>query len=158
MASNQYLTFNLGEEEFALEIAAVREVLDMTSITKVPRTPIFMRGVINLRGNVVPVIDLRQILGMDAARIRDNDCIVIVEVGMDGERIQLGAMADSVQEVIDLDDRQIDPPPRLGTRLRTDFIKGMGKKDDAFIIILDIDRVLSDEVLEMLKQNSEISA
>ena len=145
--SSQYLTFTLGEEHFAMEIAKVREVLDFTNITKVPRTPDFMRGVINLRGNVVPVIDLRLNLGMNAIEKTVDTCIVIVEVVMGSESLQVGMLADSVQEVVDIDPSQIEPAPKLGTRLNTDFICGMGKRDEMFLIILDIDKVLSaDEV------------
>lgn len=149
--SGQYLTFSLGDEDFALEIAKVREVLDYTNITKIPRTPDCMQGVINLRGNVLPVIDLRQNLGMGVIDKTVDTCIVIVDVDMDGEVVQIGALADSVQEVVDIDAAHIEPAPRLGTRLNTDFIKGMGKRDENFVIILDIDKVLSGEELATLK-------
>ena len=139
----QYLTFRLEEEVFALDIAKVREVLDFTSVTKVPQTPDFMRGVINLRGNVVPVVDLRLKFGMQMTEKTVNTCVIIAEVALDGETVQLGAMADSVQEVLDLEPEQIEPPPKLGTKLNTEFIRGMGKHNDQFIIILDIDRVFS---------------
>jgi purine-binding chemotaxis protein CheW len=144
---NQYLTFQLGNEIFALEIAQVREVLDYTAITKVPRTPDFMRGVINLRGGVVPVIDLRLKFGMEQTRQTVNTCIIIAEVDFEGETTVLGALADSVREVLDLAPEDINPPPKLGTCLDTQFIKGMGKRDEDFIIILDIDRVFSAEEL-----------
>src|SRR5512136_496350 len=101
--SMQFLTFKLGEEIFALDITKVREVLDFTSVTKVPRTPEFMRGVINLRGSVVPVVDLRLKFGMSRTENTVNTCIIIVEVTVDGEMIVLGALADSVQEVLDLE-------------------------------------------------------
>ena len=139
----QYLTFRLEEEVFALDISQVREVLDFTAITKVPRTPEFMRGVINLRGSVVPVVDMRLKFGMSRTEQTLNTCIIIVEINIEGDRLILGALADSVQEVIELGPGQIEPAPRIGTRLDTDFIKGMGKRDDAFIIILDIDRIFS---------------
>jgi purine-binding chemotaxis protein CheW len=152
--ATQYLTFTLGEEDFALEIAKVREVLDYTTITKVPRMPEFLRGVINLRGNVVPVIDFRLKLGMSAIQRTVDTCIVIVEILIDGELTQMGALADSVKEVIDLDPSQISPPPKLGTKLNNEFIKGMGKQDEKFLIILDIDRVLSCDEWEMLQRTS----
>lgn len=139
----QYLTFRLEEEVFALDISQVREVLDFTAITKVPRTPEFMRGVINLRGSVVPVVDMRLKFGMSRTEQTLNTCIIIVEINIEGDRLILGALADSVQEVIELGPGQIEPAPRIGTRLDTDFIKGMGKRDDEFIIILDIDRIFS---------------
>ncbi len=148
--SNQYLTFMLGEEGFAIEISRVREVLDFTDLTKVPRTPDYMRGVINLRGNVVPVVDLRLQLGMTAVEKTVDTCIVIVEVDISADMLHIGMLADSVQEVVDIDTNQIEPAPRLGTRLKTDFIKGMAKRDDKFNIILDIDKVLSGDDLVML--------
>ena len=127
METAQYLTFTLDEEVFALDIGKVREVLDFTTVTRVPRTPEFMRGVINLRGNVVPVVDMRQKFGMSATERGVNTCIIIVEVTVDAETTVLGAMADSVQEVLDLEPDQIEPAPRIGTRLNVDFIQGMGK-------------------------------
>jgi purine-binding chemotaxis protein CheW len=151
--STQYLTFTLDEELFALDIAKVREVLDYTSITKVPQTPDFMRGVINLRGSVVPVVDMRSKFNMPVAETTVNTCIIIVEVDIDGEGTVLGAMADSVQEVLELGPEQIEPPPRIGTKLRTDFIKGMGKRDDQFVIILDIDKVFSASELSMVEDS-----
>src|SRR3989337_4212561 len=141
--SMQYLTFKLEDEVFALDITKVREVLDFTTVTKVPRTPDFMRGVINLRGSVVPVVDMRLKFGMSRTEQTLNTCIIIVEINIEGDRLILGALADSVQEVIELGPGQIEPAPRIGTRLDPDFIKGMGKRDEEFIIILDIDRIFS---------------
>ncbi|MDX9710731.1 MAG: chemotaxis protein CheW, partial [Trichloromonas sp.] len=139
--NHQYLTFKLDEEVFALGIDKVREVLDYTSVTKVPQTPDFMRGVINLRGSVVPVVDMRLKFGMAKTEQTVNTCIIIVEINLEGETTVLGALADSVQEVLDLEPHQIEPAPKIGTKLRTDFIRGMGKRDEQFIIILDIDKV-----------------
>ena len=144
----QYLTFKLGAEVFALDIGKVREVLDFTPVTHVPQTPAFMRGVINLRGSVVPVVDMRLKFGMAAADRTVSTCIIIVEVELDGEKMALGAIADSVQEVLDLDPGQIEPAPRIGVRLNTDFLTGMGKHDDRFIMILDIDKVFSCDELD----------
>jgi purine-binding chemotaxis protein CheW len=141
--TRQYLTFKLGNEVFATDVAKVREVLDLTNITEIPRTPDFMAGVINLRGSVVPVVDLRLCFGMSKTESTRNTCIVVVEVLLDNESIVIGALADSVEEVIDLEPEQIQPAPRMGTQIRTDFIKGMGKRDTQFIMILDIDRVFS---------------
>ena len=109
----QYLTFKLGDEIYALDVATVREVLDFTTLTKIPRTPEFMRGVINLRGNVVPVVDLRLGFGLSKTERTVNTCIVVVEVDLEGERTIVGALADSVEEVIDLEPDQIEPPPKL---------------------------------------------
>jgi purine-binding chemotaxis protein CheW len=141
----QYLTFKLEEELFALDIGKVREVLDFTTITKVPQTPDYMRGVINLRGSVVPVVDLRLKFGMGLAEKTVNTCVIIAEVELDGEKVVMGAMADAVQEVLDLEPDQIEPAPRIGTKLNTEFIKGMGKHAEQFIIILDIDKVFSSD-------------
>ncbi len=147
--ATQYLTFKLEDEVFALDISKVREVLDFTTITKVPRTPEFMRGVINLRGSVVPVVDMRLKFGMSRTERSVNTCIIIVEVDVDGEKLVLGTLADSVQEVLDLGPDHIEPAPRIGTRLKTEFIKGMGKRESDFIIILDIDKIFSTEELTL---------
>lgn len=146
----QFLTFQLGDEVFALDIEKVREVLDFTAITRVPRTPDFMRGVINLRGSVVPVVDLRRKLGMPKTEKTVNTCIIITEVRVDGEASILGTLADSVQEVMDLDPAQIEPAARIGNTQYTEFIKGMGKHNERFIIILDIDKVFSAEDLALV--------
>lgn len=145
-----YLTFMLGEEIFAVDVQNVREVLDYTSITKVPRTPDFMRGVINLRGSVVPVIDMRLKFGMEATEDTVDTCVIVMEIGLDDETTVIGALADSVKEVFDLDPGQIEPPPRIGTRLNTEFIRGMGKTNEQFIIILNIDKVFSADELDLV--------
>jgi purine-binding chemotaxis protein CheW len=145
--TRQYLTFKLGHEIFATDVAKVREVLDFTTITEIPRTPDFMAGVINLRGSVVPVVDMRLCLDMSKTERTTNTCIVVLEVLLENEPVVIGALADSVEEVIDLEPEQIRPAPRIGTQIRTDFIKGMGKREAQFIMILDIDRVFSAEEL-----------
>lgn len=151
----QYLTFKLGEEVFALDVSKVREILEYNSITKVPQVPDFMRGVINLRGSVVPVVDLRLKFGMEETVQSINTCIIVVEVLLEGETTILGALADSVQEVVDMEPEQIEPSPHIGTRLNTEFIKGMGKCDGHFVMILDIDKVFSGEQLELISRNTE---
>ncbi|MDD2542433.1 MAG: chemotaxis protein CheW [Desulfuromonadaceae bacterium] len=148
----QYLTFKLADEIFALDVAKVREILEITSITKVPQTPDFMRGVINLRGSVVPVIDMRLKFGMSATEQTVNTCIIVVEINMDGDTTVLGALADSVQEVVEMEPESIEPAPHIGTKLNTDFIKGMGKVDSRFVMILDIDKVFSSDELTDLVQ------
>ena len=142
--TTQYLTFKLDEEVFALDVAKVREILDFTTVTKVPQTPDFMRGVINLRGSVVPVMDLRLKFGMSTTEKTVNTCVIVAEMVVDGETMVLGVLADSVQEVIDLEPEQIEPAPRIGTKLNTEFILGMGKHNETFMMILDIDKVFSD--------------
>jgi purine-binding chemotaxis protein CheW len=144
---SQYLTFKLDQELFAVDIGKVREVLEYSTVTKVPRTPDFMRGVINLRGNVVPVVDMRLKLGLSLTEKTVDTCVVISEVSVDGETTVLGALVDSVQEVIDLDAGHIAPPPHLGSRIDASVIRGMGKREDQFIMILDLDRVFTSEEL-----------
>ncbi len=151
METTQYLTFKLEDEVFALDISKVREVLDFTTVTKVPKTPEFMRGVINLRGNVVPVVDLKLKFGMSRTEKTVNTCIIITEVTVDNETTVLGALADSVQEVMDLEPGQIEAAPKIGTRLNTEFIRGMGKRDNSFVIILDIDKVFSIDELALVQ-------
>jgi purine-binding chemotaxis protein CheW len=143
----QYLTFKLEDEVFATDIAQVREVLEYSQVTKVPRTPAYMRGVINLRGHVVPVLDLKLRFGMQITETTVNTCIIIVEIHMAGELTIIGALADSVQEVIEMDPSTIQPAPKIGTKLNTEFIKGMGKRDEKFVIILDIEKIFSTEEL-----------
>jgi purine-binding chemotaxis protein CheW len=155
LETTQYLTFKLVDEVFALDITKVREVLDFTTVTKVPRMPEFLRGVINLRGTVVPVVDLKLKFGMAKTEQTVNTCIIIVEVKVDDETTILGALADSVQEVLDLDADHIEPAPRIGTRLNTAFIKGMGKYNDKFIIILDVDKVFSADELSLVQAVQE---
>ena len=145
--TRQYLTFQLREEIFAIDVANVREILEFSTVTKVPQTPDYMRGVINLRGSVVPVLDMRLKFGMSMTEKTINTCIVVVEVAMEDENVIIGALVDSVQEVVELDPDSIEPAPRIGIQLRNGFIKGMGKKDDRFMIILDTERVFSHEEL-----------
>jgi len=145
--TQQYLTFQLGEEVFGLDVSQVREILEFTTVTKVPKTPRYMRGVINLRGSVVPVLDMRLKFGLTRTEKSIDTCIIVVEVSFEDERTIIGILVDSVQEVSELSPDQIEPPPRIGTQLKTLFIKGMGKKDDHFIMILDIDELFSSEEL-----------
>ena len=148
----QYLTFKLGEEIFGVDVSQVQEILELTPITRIPQTPPFMKGVINVRGKVVPIVDLRLKFGMEEMEGTVDTCIVVVEVAMEGETMVLGAVADSVDEVIDQQPDQIEPPPRIGTNLNTEFIKGMGKRDDHFIIILDINKIFSTDEIAIVKE------
>ncbi|MBV5316271.1 MAG: chemotaxis protein CheW, partial [Desulfobulbaceae bacterium] len=136
------------------DVAKVREILELTSITKVPQTPDFMKGVINLRGSVVPVIDLRLNFGMQCTQQTVNTCIIVVEVNLNSEIIVLGVLADSVQEVVEMEPDHIEPPPQLGTKLNTAFIKGMGKVENTFVMILDIDKVFSADELTSVTGNT----
>lgn len=148
--AGQYLTFKLNEEVFSVDISKVREVMEFTTITKVPRMPEYIRGAINLRDSVVPVIDLRIKFGMAMTEKTINTCIVIVEVDVGGgitsgekNKMVIGVLVDAVQEVMDIESKDIEPAPGIGIGLKTEFIKGMGKRGDNFIIILDIDKVVS---------------
>ncbi len=154
----QYLTFALGEEVFALETGSVREVIELVSVTRIPKTPPFMRGVINLRGHAVPVVDLR--IKFDMPNVADtvNTCIIIVDVEVEGENCYMGAIVDSVREVFEMTSDQINPPPRMGTSIRADFIRGMGKQNEEFIMILDIGKVFSPEELQVMRGTEEQEA
>jgi len=148
--TNQYLTFSLDKETFALDISQVREVLELSSVTRIPRTPQFMRGVINLRGHAVPVVDMRLKFTMDQAQDTVNTCIIIVETRFAGECAILGALVDSVSEVIEMQPEVIEPAPRMGTTIKSDFIHGIGKHDERFVIVLDVGRVFSEQEMELL--------
>jgi purine-binding chemotaxis protein CheW len=156
--TQQYLTFGLGEEVFALETGSVREVIELVPVTRIPKTPTFMRGVINLRGHAVPVVDLR--IKFDMPQVKDtvNTCIIIVDVEVEGENCHMGAIVDSVREVFEMGSDQINPPPRMGTAIRADFIKGMGKQNEEFIMILDIGRVFSPEELQLMAAQEDQAA
>jgi len=151
-----YLTFKLADEVFSIDVSQVREVLDLTSITKVPKAPEFMRGVINVRGNVVPVVDMRVKFGMSRVEGTVNTRIIVMDLTLDEENVVLGAIADSVHEVLELDPGQIEPPPKIGNRWRTEFIKGIGKRDDEFIMILDVDRVFSSQEIAMVEESGSM--
>ncbi len=139
-AAAQYLTFALGDEVFAMDIRTVREIIQHGAMTTVPLMPDFVRGVINLRGAVVPVIDLQARFGRPAAKVSKKTCVIIFDSVRDGERVELGLMVDAVSEVIEIAAGQIEPPPNFGTAVRRDFIKGMGKVASRFVIILEPDR------------------
>ena len=151
--TTQYLTFKLADETFAVDVAKVREILDFTPATKVPGTPDFMRGVINVRGAVVPVVDMRLKFGLSATEKTVDTCFVVMDIIGEEDKTVLGALVDSVQEVFELEGSQIEPPPRIGTRWRTEFIRGVGKHNDELIIILDIDRVFSTSELGILQDH-----
>ena len=148
---HQYLTFSLGRESFALDIATVREVLELSTITKIPRTPEFMCGVINLRGHAVPVVDMRLKMGLAHSNFTVNTCIIIVEINYEGELTVMGALVDSVSEVFEMPPESIEPAPRMGAAVNAEYIQGMGRQNDQFIIILDINRVFSAEELAMVQ-------
>lgn len=145
--TNQYLTFTLDNELYAVGVHSVKEVLEYTEVTKVPRTLDFMKGVINLRGSVVPVVDLRTKFGMPEVEKTIATSIIVMEVAIAGEAVVLGMIADSVQEVINLDPQDIEPAPKIGAKVDSQFIEGIGKQDGTFIIVLAIDQVFSEREL-----------
>lgn len=155
---DSYLTFKLGEEEFASHVSKVLSIMEMTNITKVPKSPEYMKGVINLRGQVLPVVDTRIKFGMTPTEFTKNTCIVVMEVEMDDDSIQVGALVDSVQEVLEITDDQIQPPPSIGSKYQSQFIYGMAKINDKFIMLLDMDKVFSAEELSSMQSSTELTA
>jgi|SRR4051812_6991443 purine-binding chemotaxis protein CheW len=151
----QYLTFLIASEEYAINILKVKEILEFATLTTVPNAPLWIRGVINLRGNVVPVVDLSRKFGMASREITKFTCIVITEVKCNGEILTMGLMADSVSQVIDLAADDIQPPPAFGTRVRLDYLQGMGKVSRGFCLILDSDKVLSSDELLSVEGSSQ---
>jgi purine-binding chemotaxis protein CheW len=145
--TRQYMTFRLGDELFAIDVAQVREVLEIAQITRVPTAPECMRGVVNVRGQATPVVDLRLRFGLMEGSDTVHTRIIVMELELDGEATVLGGIADSVHEVIELEPGSIGPPPRIAMRWRTEFIQGMGKRGEDFIIILDVNAVFSADEL-----------
>jgi purine-binding chemotaxis protein CheW len=143
--TRQYMTFKLGDELFAIDVAKVREILELSHITKVPTAPEYMRGIVNVRGQATPVVDLRLRFGLPRAADTVHTRIIVMELELDGDPAVLGGIADSVHEVIELAPSNIGPPPRIAMRWRTEFIQGMGKRGDDFIIILDVNAVFSSQ-------------
>ncbi len=141
--AGKYLTFDLAEEEYGLEILRVREIIGMMEITPVPRTPDFVLGVINLRGKVIPVADLRLKFGLPYKEPDDRTCVIVVEVQSEGETVQMGIVVDRVNEVVDVKASEVEPTPSFGVALDTAFILGMAKVGDKVKILLDIDKVLT---------------
>ncbi|TXC65142.1 chemotaxis protein CheW [Piscinibacter aquaticus] len=152
----QALTFQLGEEVFALDIRSVREIIQHGSMTGVPLMPAFVRGVINLRGAVVPVIDLNARFGRTPAQVGKKTCVVIFDAERDGERTELGLMVDAVSEVVDLPADAIEPAPSFGTAVGREFIRGIGKLDGRFLILLDPDRAFDiDEMAQLCRLSQD---
>lgn len=147
----KYLTFSLCNEEYGLEILKVREIIGIIHITTVPQTPNFIKGVINLRGKVIPVFDLRLKFGMLKNEYTKETCIIVVNV----QEMLMGIIVDTVSEVLEISDADTEPPPIFGSRIKTDFILSMGKIKEKVIILLDIDKILSQEELEILEQTQE---
>jgi purine-binding chemotaxis protein CheW len=152
---SQYMTFRLGNELFALNVAQVREVLEVSTITRVPTAPNYMRGVVNVRGKAIPVVDMRLRFGLPPIADSVSTRVIVMELQLDGETTVLGGIADSVHEVIELDPAAINPPPRIAMRWRTEFIEGMGQRGDDFIIILDVNAVFASES-SALRESAEL--
>ena len=158
VTSVQYLTFHLGGETFATPIQSIREIIEYQSMTRVPLTPIFLSGVINLRGAVVPVLDLSARLGRNTTCVGKRTCIVIVDAQFNGQYFQIGVVVDGVTEVLEVEADKLETPPDFGLGLRSDFIAGMIKQKDHFIVVLDMDCVLSHEELANLVQLADESS
>lgn len=141
--SGQFLTFFVGAEEYAIGILRIREILEFAGATRVPGTPPSVLGVINLRGRVVPVIDLSVRFGGAQSRVTKRTCVVLVEIEVDGDTMIMGLLSDSVHEVVEIPDEAIEPPPAFGTRVTIDFLRGVGRHGDRFVLVLDIDRLLT---------------
>ncbi|MFW5886172.1 MAG: chemotaxis protein CheW [Bacteroidota bacterium] len=152
---NSFLTFKLGEETFAANVSKVLNILELTKITKVPKAPAYMKGVINLRGTVLPLVDTRIKFDMTATEYTSNTCILVLDIDVNNESVQVGALVDSVQEVLEIEEDQVQPPPSIGTRYRSDFIEGMVKVEDDFVMILDMDMIFSSDELITLRDTAE---
>ena len=151
---NSYLTFNLGNEIFGANVAKVLNILEMTKITKVPKAPSYMKGVINLRGSVLPLIDTRIKFDMGETEYTPNTCILVLDIDLNGETVHVGALVDSVQEVIEIDDANIQPPPSIGSKYKSEFIEGMAKLNNEFIMLLNMDMIFSTSELSLLRDSS----
>lgn len=152
--ANQYLTFISASEIYGVSILVIKEILEYHEPTTVPMMPDFIKGVINLRGSVVPVIDLSLRLGKEACEVSKRTCVVIIEIKHEDERMEIGIIVDAVNEVLDILPENIESAPNFGAKIRTDFISGMGKVDEKFVVLLSIDHVLSVEELSMLDSAS----
>ena len=155
--SDQFVTFTLADEQYAVDVFCVNEVIDPPTITKVPNMPDYIPGVINLRGNVTPVVDLRYKLGLGQSEQTHDTRIVIVRIVLDGQETAVGIIADKVSEVISIPADEIQPPPELGTRIRSEFLHGIGQpREDHFLLILDIEKVLAvEEMIHVIEQSTE---
>lgn len=155
LTSHSYLTFRLGDETFAASVNHVLEILELSKITKVPRAPHFMRGVINLRGNVLPVIDTRIKFGLDKADDTVNTCILVMNLESEKQKIMLGALVDAVQEVREIEQSSIQPAPSIGSKYRSEFIEGMVKVNDQFVMILNLALVFTTDEVTIIQETTE---
>ena len=155
LEGRKFLTFLMANEKYGLEILKVREIIGMMDVTPVPTTPAFVRGVINLRGKVIPVVDLRLKFRMEAKEDTPRTCIIVVQLARAAQEMIMGIIVDEVSEVLDIDQDQIEPPPSFGADIRTDFILGMGKVNQRVVTMLDIDRVLSEREIALVENSAE---
>ncbi|MFO7658551.1 MAG: chemotaxis protein CheW [Bacteroidales bacterium] len=152
-----YLTFRLGDELFAANVSKVLNILELTKITKVPKAPAYMKGVINLRGSVLPLIDTRIKFGMSETEFTNNTCILVLDIILSGESVRIGALVDAVHEVIEIDESQIQPPPSLGSKYKSEFIDGMVKQGEEFIMLLNVELIFStDDILNLKEVTGEV--
>ena len=155
LEGKKFLTFLMANEKYGLEILKVREIIGIMDVTPVPTTPPFVRGVINLRGKVIPVVDLRLKFGMEGKEDTQRTCIIVVHLARESQEMIMGIIVDEVSEVLDIDQDQIEPPPSFGADIRTDFILGMGKVNQRVVTMLDIDRVLSEREIALVENSAE---
>jgi len=153
-AGGKFLTFGLAGEVYGLEILTVQEIIGLMDVARVPQVPRYVRGVINLRGRIITVVDLRLKFGLDAQEDTDKTCIVVVQVGEGDRRMTLGIIVDEVREVVDISADQIEPPPSFGSAIDTSFLLGMGKLDQRVAMLLDIDRILVTDELASVQARS----
>ena len=154
--AGKYLTFKLGDEEFGIEILRVQEIIGLMDIIPVPRTPDFVRGVINLRGKVIPILDQRRSFGMDSTEDHDRKCVIVVQVHHGEARVTMGTVVDEVSEVVEAIADNIEPPPTFGGFINTDYIRGMAKVGDKVVTLLELDAVLSGDELEVIKGTARL--
>jgi purine-binding chemotaxis protein CheW len=148
----KYLTFSMAKEEYGIGILKIKEIIGMMAITPVPKTPEFVKGVINLRGKVIPVVDLRLKFGMDAIDYTDRTCIIVVEIAVQAGTVQIGIVVDAVSEVLSIKGDEVEDTPTFGTKLNTQYILGMAKMEGSVKILLDIDQVLSGQEIAVLEE------
>lgn len=151
--TNSYLTFKIGEELFGANVSKILSILELTKITRIPRTPDFIRGVINLRGAVLPIIDIRLKFGLTQTEFTSNTCILVLEIDMDSVTVKIGALVDSVQEVLELEESDILPPPNIGTKYKSDFIEGMFKLENSFVVLLNMNLIFSEDEITVMSAN-----
>ncbi len=155
LKGGKFLTFLMAKEKYGLEILKVREIMGMMDVTSVPTTPPFIRGVINLRGKVIPVVDLRRKFGIEAKEDTERTCIIVVHLVHAAQEMTMGIIVDEVSDVLEISQDQIEPPPSFGANIRTDFILGMGKSEQKVMTLLDIDRVLTEQEAALVESSAD---